>query len=198
MSGTWIFVCGPSGSGKDSVISAAQQTVSGSKEIVFSRRLVTRATQHDSDHHPVTESDFLSLLEAGGLCWHWQAHGFYYGIEKHYAAEVAAGRVVVINGSRGHTDTLPPSPDRRLVHITADPDKLAVRLLQRGRDTATAVAERLARNALFAKMKADFVIVNNAELSVAGQQLANYLESWQPDATAATAAKRITDSSTRA
>ena len=175
MSGAWIFVCGPSGAGKDSVIDLAQKTVREHKDIVFARRMVTRPAQAGSDHDPVTESDFHALLLTGGLRWHWQAHGFYYAIAEHYAAEVQAGRRVVVNGSRAHVRTLPASIEVRLVEITASPQQLAARLALRGRDTASAVADRLARSLRFADMDADCLIVNDAELAVAAQRLADYL-----------------------
>lgn len=175
MRGAWIFVCGPSGAGKDSVIASARQTVSSRKDIVFARRMVTRPAQPGSDHDPVAEPDFLALLQASGLRWHWQAHGFYYGIAQHYAADVQAGRRVVVNGSRAHVNDLPPSPELRVVQITADQEQLAARLAQRGRDAASAVTERLARNTRFTGMQADCVIVNDAELALAGQRLADYL-----------------------
>ena len=175
MSGAWIFVCGPSGAGKDSVIAAARQTLSSRQDIVFARRKVTRAMQAGSDHDPMTESDFHALVQAGRLCWHWQAHGFFYGIAQDYAADVQAGRIVVVNGSRDHVNKLPPSSDVRVVQVTAAPEQLAVRLMQRGRDQSSAVAQRLARNTRFIGMKADYVIVNDAELAAAGQRLADYL-----------------------
>ena len=175
MSGAWIFVCGPSGAGKDSVIASARETVSARKDIVFAHRMVTRAVQAGSDHDPVTESDFLSLARSGGLRWHWQAHGFYYGIAQHYAADVQAGRLVVVNGSRAHVKSLPPSPELRVVQVTTGSGQLAARLTQRGREAPGAVADRLARNAQFTGMKADCVIVNDADLAVAGQRLADYL-----------------------
>ncbi|MDP2448129.1 MAG: phosphonate metabolism protein/1,5-bisphosphokinase (PRPP-forming) PhnN [Polaromonas sp.] len=175
MSGLWVFVCGPSGSGKDSVIDAARQALVGRSDIVFARRMVTRPVQPGSDHDPVTAPVFAGLLQAGGLCWHWQAHGFSYGIASHYADAVRAGCLVVVNGSRAHVNSLPPSSDLRVVRISTDLERLAIRLAQRGRDSDTAVAERLARNATFAGMQADCVIVNNEALAVAGQRLADYL-----------------------
>ena len=45
MSGAWIFVCGPSGFGKDNVIDAAQQTLGDRRDIVFARRLAGSASQ---------------------------------------------------------------------------------------------------------------------------------------------------------
>ena len=175
MSGAWIFICGPSGAGKDSVVAAARQALSARQDIVFARRMVTRAMQPGSDHDPVTQAAFHALVHDDALSWHWQAHGFYYGIARHYAAEVQAGRLVVVNGSRAHVRALPASPDVRVVQITATPEQLALRLLQRGRDTPRAVADRLARNVGFAEMAADCVIVNDTELAIAGRRLADYL-----------------------
>jgi ribose 1,5-bisphosphokinase len=175
MSGAWIFVCGPSGAGKDSVIASAQEVLSSRQDIVFARRMVTRPAQQGSDHEPVTEENFLALLRAGGLSWHWQAHGFYYGISRHYGDEVEAGRSVVVNGSREHVNSLIPSPGLHVVQVTADADQLADRLARRGRDASHAVIERLARNTRFTGMQADCVIVNDAELAVAGRRLADYL-----------------------
>jgi len=189
MSGLWVFVCGPSGSGKDSVIDAARQALVGRSDIVFARRMVTRPVQPGSDHDPVTAPVFAELLQAGGLCWHWQAHGFCYGIASQYADAVRAGCLVVVNGSRAHVNSLPPSPGLRVVRISTDPERLAIRLAQRGRDSDRAVAERLARNATFAGMPADCIIVNNEALAVAGQRLTDYLTGSA--GTAAAACSRI-------
>lgn len=189
MSGLWVFVCGPSGSGKDSVIDAARQALVGRSDIVFARRMVTRPVQPGSDHDPVTASVFAGLLQADRLCWHWQAHGFCYGIASHYADAVRAGCLVVVNGSREHVNSLPPSSDLRVVRISTDPERLAIRLAQRGRDSDRAVAERLARNATFTGMQADCIIVNNEALPVAGQCLTDYLTGSA--ATAAAARSRI-------
>lgn len=175
MSGAWIFVCGPSGSGKDSVIASAQQMLGKNKNIVFSRRMVTRAVQSGSDHDPLTDLNFMALLQAGELAWHWQAHGFRYAVAQRYAADVEAGRLVVVNGSRAHVQTLPASPNLRVVKISCDAHQLATRLAQRGRDSSAAVAQRLARNKQLMALHADYEVANNAELAVAGQALANYL-----------------------
>lgn len=175
MSGAWVFVCGPSGVGKDSVIAHAQTIVSSDADIVFARRLVTRAAQAGSDHDPVTESDFSDLLQSGSLAWHWQAHGFYYGIAQSYVRDVQAGCLVVVNGSRAHVREVLPCAQVRVVQITAEPVQLALRLTQRARDSTSAIADRLARNARFTGMAADCLIVNDETLAVAGQQLADYL-----------------------
>lgn len=143
--------------------------------IVFARRMVTRGVQPDSDHDPVTEQALMTQVQQGDVAWHWQAHGYHYAIAQHYAADVKAGRLVVVNGSRAHVQALPAAPDLRVVKITCDTAQLAARLLQRGRDNNAAVAERLARNDLLAELHADYEIANNAALATAGRTLANYL-----------------------
>lgn len=178
--GAWVFVCGPSGSGKDSVMAYAQQALAARPDIVFTRRFVTRPAHAGSDHDALTPAAFAVLLQAGGLRWHWQAHGFSYGIASQYGDAVRAGGLVVVNGSRAHAHSLPVSPDVRVVHVTADAEALARRLRQRGRDSAEAVAQRLERNADFDGTKADCVIVNNGELADAGRQLADYLAEASP------------------
>lgn len=178
VTGQWIFICGPSGVGKDSVIAWSIQALAGQSSIVFARRLVTRNAQPGSDDQAVNELDFLSMRQSGGLRWFWQAHGFHYGISRHYAAHVNAGGTVVINGSRSHVDGLPASPDVKRVEITASIEKIAARLAQRGRETPEAILQRLTRNAELGQLdpsKADLIIHNDAELTAAGMQLVAYL-----------------------
>lgn len=173
--GLWVLVCGASGAGKDSVITWAAEHLKPRDDIVFARRMVTRAPHPASDHDVVTPSHFAALTTSQALVWHWEAHGFQYGIGAHYADDVAAGRTVVVNGSRAHAASLAPSAQVRVVQIVADAALLASRMAQRGRDAPEDVARRLARNARLPDLQADCTILNHGELSHAGRQLADYL-----------------------
>ena len=175
MSGLWVFVCGPSGAGKDSVMNWAATHLAGCQTIFFARRMVTRQTHAGSDHDEVTPEQFARLHEGGGLAWQWKAHGFCYGIEARYAAQVAAGQVVVVNGSREHAGALDVAEHMRVVHIVANAAHLASRLVQRGRDAPHEVNQRLARNAHFSELRVDHTIFNQGALTDAGRQLADYL-----------------------
>jgi ribose 1,5-bisphosphokinase len=175
MSGRWVFVCGPSGAGKDSVMAWAARHLSARQDIVFARRVVTRAALPGSDHDALTPQQYAHLIDSGGLAWSWEAHGFHYGISAHYGAEVAAGKLVVVNGSRAHVGAFETAEQVRVVHIVADARQLATRLAQRGRDAPHEVSRRLARNALFTDWRADHTILNHGELAQAGRQLADYL-----------------------
>ena len=173
--GLWVLVCGASGAGKDSVIAWAAQHLERRDDIVFARRMVTRAPHPGSDHDAVTQSHFGALTASQALAWHWEAHGFQYGISAHYADDVAAGRTVVVNGSRAHVAGLAPSAHVRVVQIVADATLLASRMAQRGRDAPEDVARRLARNARFSDLNVDCTIPNPGELDIAGRQLADFL-----------------------
>jgi phosphonate metabolism protein PhnN/1,5-bisphosphokinase (PRPP-forming) len=175
MSGLWVLVCGPSGAGKDSVLGWAAQELGHRQDIVFARRLVTRASQPGSDHDEVSPEQFARLIDGDGLAWRWQAHGFHYGIEARYAGQVAAGRVVVVNGSRAHASGLDATAPVRVVQVTTDAAQLASRLEQRGRDAPHEVSRRLVRNALFKDLCADHTILNQGALELAGRQLVDYL-----------------------
>lgn len=176
MSGAWVFVCGPSGAGKDSVIAWASQSLGQRTDVVFARRMITRPRQDGSDHDPVSGDDFSFLRDHAGLAWHWQAHGFGYGIPMRYAHQVAWGRVVVVNGSREHAQGLAPAAGIHRVLVTAPAQQLAVRLAQRGRDEREAVGRRLVRGARLSGWEADLIIQNERALATAGAALQGYLE----------------------
>lgn len=174
--GAWVFVCGPSGAGKDSVIAWARERLAVDSRVVFARRMVTRPAQTGSDHEPVTSRDFDVLLQREQLAWHWRSHGFGYGIARRYAHQAAWGRVVVVNGSREHLADVDPVPGIYRVLVEAPEDQLAGRLRQRGRDDLESIAQRLARNSRFTGMEADLVIANDGELCQAGSCLQHYLQ----------------------
>jgi ribose 1,5-bisphosphokinase len=174
--GVWVFVCGPSGAGKDSVIAWARDRLAQRGEIVFARRMITRPSQQGSDHEAVSTSHFERLAGAGALAWHWEAHGFRYGVSACYASQVQHGRIVVVNGSREHALSLPHAAHIARVLIAASEDKLASRLRQRGRDFPEALAERQRRNAQLAGFPADMKILNDANLADAGARFQGWLE----------------------
>ena len=175
MSGAWVFVCGPSGAGKDSVIAWAREQLADTGDVVFAQRLITRPTPAGADHQGLDPGYFARLRDSGGLAWHWAAHGFHYGVAQRYARQVGWGRVVVVNGSREHVAGMHADPKIRVVQVVADPAALAGRLARRGRDAPEAVAGRLARNARLGAGQADLTISNDGALAAAGQRLAAYL-----------------------
>lgn len=181
MSGCWVYVCGPSGAGKDSVIAHARGRLAARDDVLFARRLITRPPHPGSDHEPIDEAAFLQLLRAGALAMHWHAHGTRYGVAACYAADVCAGRTVVVNGSRAHLHQIRNELRARGEHvcsvqIVASSASIAARLQRRAREDADAIRNRLLRSERFPHVATDAVIVNEGELSQAGSRLIEFVE----------------------
>lgn len=147
MSGRLVLVVGPSGAGKDTLIAAARAALAEDPRFVFPRRDVTRpAVVAIEDHDSVSEAEFAARLERGAYALNWDAHGLRYGLPSSIADDIAAGRVVVCNGSRAMTEAAARQfAGTRVILIEASPDIRAQRLAKRGRESASEIAARLAR-----------------------------------------------------
>lgn len=136
-----IAVVGPSGAGKDTLMRAAADSL---PNVLLVRRAITRPADSGSeDFEPVTEAEFLRRRGAGDLILDWQAHGLRYGIPR------AGGDdgVRLVNLSRKVLSQAGQvMPGLSVIHVTAEPDTLAARLLARGRETPDDIALRVARD----------------------------------------------------
>lgn len=141
-----IAVVGPSGAGKDTLMGAARAHLDGDPRFVFARRAITRpAEAGGEDHEPLTPEVFAARRNAGDFCLAWQAHGLSYGIPRPIEDDLAAGRVVVANLSRGVLVEAASRFPLLVVNITAPVAVLAARLAARGRESEADIAARLAR-----------------------------------------------------
>src|SRR4051794_37759773 len=101
MSGVFVAIVGPSGSGKDTLINFARTRLADRSEVVFVRRIVTRpADRASEDHDSLDEAEFDAQERAGGFALAWPAHGLRYALPASVDADIDAGRVVVANVSR--------------------------------------------------------------------------------------------------
>lgn len=143
--GTLFLIVGPSGAGKDSLLSAARTDLQNDSDFVFAQRTITRPHDGDrEDHEPVSPDEFLRRAERGKFMLSWRVYDTDYGISIAYEDELAAGRNVIANVSRtvvaaGYSYFSPT----RVIQITAPREVLEARLQARA-DPATAAA-RLAR-----------------------------------------------------
>jgi phosphonate metabolism protein PhnN/1,5-bisphosphokinase (PRPP-forming) len=147
--GTLALIVGPSGAGKDTLMNAARAAFSGDARFVFARRLITRpADGATEDHEAITDEGFAEALAAGRICLHWQAHGLRYGLPATILADLATGKTVIANISRGAIrDAEALWPRAIVLNVTAPPEILAARLARRGRESAADIAARLSREA---------------------------------------------------
>lgn len=144
MAGRAFAVVGPSGAGKDTLMAAAQ---AARPDLVLVRRVITRPESAGGEpFEGVTAAEFARRRAAGDFALDWQAHGLCYGIPATVRDDLAAGRLVLFNGSRAMLPAAAAAfPGLAVLHVTAAPEVLATRLAARGRETAEEIARRLAR-----------------------------------------------------
>jgi phosphonate metabolism protein PhnN/1,5-bisphosphokinase (PRPP-forming) len=143
-----VAVVGPSGAGKDTLMDAARARLEADPRFVFVRRVITRPAEAGGEaHEPETEAGFAARRAAGGFALDWRAHGLCYGIPRTIEDDLAAGRTVIANLSRGVLAEAAARYPLRVLVITAPLGVRAARLAARGREDAADVAARLAREA---------------------------------------------------
>ncbi|WP_433769491.1 phosphonate metabolism protein/1,5-bisphosphokinase (PRPP-forming) PhnN [Pseudomonas putida] len=150
MSGRLIYLIGPSGSGKDSLLDAARTRLA-ERGCRIVRRVITRSAEAVGEAAlGVSMQQFTEMQAQGAFALSWQANGLAYGIPKEIDDWLAAGDDVLINGSRGHLpQTRERYPNVLVVLLTVDEAVLRQRLLARGRESVAEIDQRLARNARF-------------------------------------------------
>jgi ribose 1,5-bisphosphokinase len=177
MKGRLIYVIGPSGAGKDSLLQFARDHVAGTP-VVFAHRYITRDNGHNETHIPLTDEEFHARSALGLFALEWSSHGLHYGIGIELDAWIERGCTVVVNGSRQYlARALKRYPHLEVVHIHAAPHILAARLSARGRETEEQVAARLARQAPFSLPDGARLthIDNSGTLEEAGQAFVDLL-----------------------
>ncbi len=145
--GLLVIVVGASGTGKDSLLSAAREAFAGAPDVHFVERIITRPPDDEHEpHRSVTAQDFEVLSARGELVVEWGAHGLRYGVPASALEAVRAGKLAVLNGSR---EALPRIaavfPRREVCHVTVSRHVLERRLRARGRESEAAIERRLAR-----------------------------------------------------
>lgn len=176
MSGAFVAIVGPSGTGKDSIIDHARLALEGRGGIIFPQRHITRPTGTGEDHQPVSEGEFAEARDRGEFALMWRAHGLAYGIPAHVFSDVDAGDVVVANLSRGVLESLPGLfPNVHVVGVSVSDDVRLARIIGRGREDETAAASRVARPNPAPNHPADLEIVNDGTLEEASRKLVDFL-----------------------
>lgn len=151
MTGRLIYLIGPSGSGKDSLLDAARETLARNGCRIV-RRVITRSAEAVGEAaQAVTVEQFTAMQAQGDFAMCWQANGLHYGIPKEIDDWLAQGLDVLVNGSRGYLQQARQRyPQLLAVLLKVDDEVLRQRLLARGRETQDEIEARLARNGRFA------------------------------------------------
>ncbi len=174
MPGLLVLVVGPSGSGKDTLLSGAAQALAGDARFRFVRRVVTRPAQEE-DHDVADEPGFHARRAAGGFALNWEAHGLHYGVPADIVQDLEAGRTVVANVSRSILVSAAERFPVAVIEITASERVRAARLRDRARETPADIAARLARAAPPPEGLSVFTILNDSSVAHGVATLTDFL-----------------------
>lgn len=181
MSAKLIYVMGPSGVGKDSLLNWLRshvQTLQPQPALHFARRTITRAAgDATEDHEAIGPEDFAKLAQEGVFALHWQAHGLHYGVRRTELADCRGW--VIVNGSRAYVqEARSRCPGLTVLHVSAPEDLVRQRLLSRQREDAAEVEARVLRSQSAAVDLADgdLHIVNAGSLEESARTLCQLLQ----------------------
>ncbi len=169
-----IYVIGPSGSGKDSLLRYAREKLADDPGVIFAHRYITRSADAGGENHvALTRAEFATRLRNRLFALAWESHGHAYGVGIEINQWLAKDATVVVNGSREYLpDATRRFPELLAVAIDAPTDVLRDRLMARGREDRVAIEQRLARHrAMQSQPQAATVITNDGPLERAGEAL---------------------------
>ncbi|MDF3837194.1 phosphonate metabolism protein/1,5-bisphosphokinase (PRPP-forming) PhnN [Cupriavidus basilensis] len=141
-----IYLMGPSGSGKDSLLRVLRDRLGGNDRVLVAQRYITRPSSADEASVAITPAEFEHRAAQGGFALHWRSHGLHYGIGTELDDWLAQGCCVVVNGSREHLARAHARyPALHAVQVSVRPQVLGQRLRLRGREDEQAIVRRLQR-----------------------------------------------------
>ncbi|MEE2995868.1 MAG: phosphonate metabolism protein/1,5-bisphosphokinase (PRPP-forming) PhnN [Pseudomonadota bacterium] len=160
---TLFLVVGPSGVGKDSLINGARSALVDDTGFSFPQRTITRAADAGGeDHRAVSANAFAREASEGKFALLWRAHGFNYGVPAAIADDLAQGRSVIVNVSRGVLKAA-----RRqfgnvcVLSICASEKILVTRLAGRGQQGEEDIEKHLRRAAAYSVNGSDVIEIFN-------------------------------------
>lgn len=173
-----IYIMGPSGCGKDSLMAEARLRLPAEAPVVFAHRYITRPADAGGENHVALSRDEFQLrLSRGLFALSWQSHGFAYGVGREIDIWMKAGLSVVVNGSRGALSAaLKAYPNLLPVLVEVPEEILRQRIGERGREDATDMERRLARARMSVPEVPGLVRFDNSgPLTERGQALADLI-----------------------
>jgi ribose 1,5-bisphosphokinase len=140
-----FYLIGASGSGKDSLLAYARKHIAEDQPVIFAHRYITRPADSGGENHiALDDREFRLRKKLECFSMHWYSHDTYYGIGQEVHHWLQKGSNVVVNGSRAYLDEAANQfPQLVPILVTVEQDKLAQRLIARGRESQSEIKRRL-------------------------------------------------------
>ena len=186
MSRGLIYMVGPSGVGKDSLLAWLSQRPQQDfpAPLHIARRSITRRADGGTEkHEALTEQAFWDLEASGGFAMCWEANGLRYGIRRSELAPLESGHWVLVNGSRAFVPEVRRAwPRASILHIQAPAAVVRERLLARGREMGAVLEARIQRYQALseARLAGDMELLNAGSLDESGHTLLALLAARAP------------------
>lgn len=176
---TIILVTGPSGSGKDSLLTIARKHYRDDHRVYFANRYVTRRPDANEQNYFVDRLAFSLLEQQGFFLSHWRAHGNLYGVPKTEFSEGEEKGITIVSISRTRVVDFERHFDRVVtLNISVPPDILRERLLKRKRENLEDIEKRLNRNNLAVTARQAISFDNSEDLSETANRFVKLLDSF--------------------
>ncbi|MEQ9887748.1 ribose 1,5-bisphosphokinase [Pectobacterium zantedeschiae] len=158
-----IYLIGPSGAGKDSLLRAIRQLPL--PRLLVAHRYITRPAEIQGENHiALTPEEFAFRQQLGIFALNWQAHQCHYGIGIEIDYWLQRGSNVIVNGSRAYLTQARERYGNTLfpICLTVSESALRQRLRARGRESEQQIATRLQRaEEEQSRLQSDCVLLNN-------------------------------------
>jgi ribose 1,5-bisphosphokinase len=185
MSGRLIYLIGPSGAGKDTMLRWLREHAQLCSSLHIARRTISRSAGDPHEpHEAVSAAEFQDLRQRGEFALYWEANGHQYAVRHAELRPLERGLDVLLNGSRRFLpEARQKYPGLFTAHVTVPPHILRARLLARGRETPEAIEARLMRSAQLAAVvgKPDVDLVNDGAPEDAARKLLQHLLTLLPN-----------------
>lgn len=180
--GVFVAVVGPSGVGKDTVLSHLRSRIGAREGFLFPKRIITRCSDASEELIEIDKRNFEAQKLAGAFALSWSAHGLDYAVPVSVRSEIAAGKIVVVNISRAVIGLVRTTFHRsRIVLVSAPLEMRAQRIALRGRENESDIRARLARTVdSFAESDADLILDNSGTPEDAARTLLDFLMTISP------------------
>ncbi|MEH6442696.1 MAG: ribose 1,5-bisphosphokinase [Oceanospirillaceae bacterium] len=169
-----IYVMGPSGSGKDTIIDAVREQHLDHLQVAH--RYITRHWQSGGENHIALSQTVFEQRKALGLfAMAWSANQHQYAIGREVDLWLECQQNVLVNGSRAYLpQAMKLYPNMILpVMIDVAADKLQERLIKRGRESVAEIEARIKRHIQLSNNDASLfqIVENNNSIEEAVTQL---------------------------